>query len=187
VEAAIAVAEEIRTRFFDPRTRELFFTAGSDQTLVFRPSSDSDGATPSAAGLAVLGLLRLAELTGRADLAEIVDAVSEREGPVASRAPIYLPTLVRAAALRETQIGVAIILGPQGDPRSEALANRARALLGPEDAVVMVTPGAPPRWLASDWLAQRELRDGAPTAYLCRGRSCSLPATEPGALSLPPA
>ena len=187
VEAAIAVAEEIRTRFFDPRTRELFFTPGSDQTLVFRPSSDSDGATPSAAGLAVLGLLRLAELTGRADLAEIVDAVSEREGPVASRAPIYLPTLVRAAALRETQIGVAIILGPQGDPRSEALANRARALLGPEDAVVMVTPGAPPRWLASDWLAQRELRDGAPTAYLCRGRSCSLPATEPGALSLPPA
>ena len=71
-----------------------------------RPSSDSDGATPAASGLAVLALVRLAELTGRADFAEIVDAVIEREGPVAGRAPIYLPTFVRAAALREAQLGV---------------------------------------------------------------------------------
>ncbi|HXX49514.1 MAG TPA: hypothetical protein VEN47_14890, partial [Myxococcota bacterium] len=158
---------------------------GGDPTLVLRPASDSDGATPSASGLAVLGLLRLAELTGRADFAEIANAVIAREGPVASRAPIYLPTLVRAAALRETQIGVAIVLGAPGDPRSEALARRARRLLGPEDAVVLVDPAAPPAWLAGDWLAQREMRGGAPTAYLCRGRACSLPATDPDALALP--
>jgi len=185
LDAAVVVAEEIRTRFFDARTRELFFTPGGDPTLVLRPASDSDGATPSASGLAVLGLVRLAELTGRADFAEIADAVLEREGPVASRAPIYLPTLVRAAALRETQIGVAIIIGPPGDPRSEALAARARALLGPEDAVVVAAPGAPPRALSPEWTADRGMRNGAPTAYLCRGRVCGLPATDPDALVLP--
>jgi uncharacterized protein len=185
IEAAGAVADEIRTRFYDAGKRELFFTPGGDSTLVFRPSSDSDGATPSASGLAVLGLVRLGELTGRAELAEIVDAVIEREGPVASRAPIYLPTLVRAAALRETQLGVAVIVGAPDDPRTQALAARARTALGPEDAVVVVAPDAPPRWLASDWLADRGMRDGAPTAYVCRGRTCSLPATEPDALSIP--
>jgi uncharacterized protein YyaL (SSP411 family) len=185
LEAALVVAGELRARFFDPRARELFFTPGGDRTLVLRPSSDSDGATPSASGLAVLGLVRLASLTGRADLAEVADAVLEREGPVASRAPLYLPTLVRAAALREAEPGVAIVLGAPDDARTQALAARARALLGPEEAVVVVTHGAPPAWLASEWLESRDLKNGAPTAYLCRGRVCSLPANGPDELRLP--
>ncbi|HKC50420.1 MAG TPA: thioredoxin domain-containing protein [Myxococcota bacterium] len=182
LEAALVVAEELRARFFDPSARELFFTPGGDPSLVLRPASDSDGATPAASGLAVLALLRIAELTGRADLAEVVEAVIERQGPVASRAPLYLPTLTRAAALRESQLGVAIILGPQSDARTHALAARARSLLGPEDAVVVVDPAAPPEWLAAEWLEGRELRGGAPTAYICRGRSCSLPANDPSEL-----
>ena len=182
LEAALVVGEELRARFYAPATRELFFTPGGDPTLVLRPASDSDGATPAASGLAVLALQRLAELTGRADLAEVVDAVIEREGPVASRAPLYLPTLTRAAALREAQLGVAIILGPPSDSRTQALAARARALLGPEDAVVVVDPTSPPKWLASDWLEGREQRGGAPTAYVCRGRTCSLPAVTPDEL-----
>jgi len=132
----------------------------------------------------VLALVRLVALTGRADLAEIVDAVLEREGPVASRAPIYLPTLVRAAALREAEPGVALVLGDPAHAMTRALAARARALLGPEDGVVVVAPGATPKWLAPDLLEGRELRGGAPTAYVCRGRVCSLPATDPDALRL---
>jgi hypothetical protein len=184
LEAALVVAEELRERFFDPRSRELFFTPGGDSSLVLRPSSDSDGATPAASGLAVLALLRIAELTGHAEFAEVVDAVIEREGPVASRAPLYLPTLTRAAALRDAQLGVAVILGPPEDERTRALAARARTLLGPEEAVVVVDPAAPPIWLARDWLEGRELVGGAPTAYVCRGRVCSLPATHPDALRL---
>src|SRR5262245_20751822 len=184
LEAALAVADELRARFFDPQRRELFFTPGGDATLVLRPASDSDGATPSASGLAVLGLVRLIALTGRADLAEIVDAVLEREGPVASRAPIYLPTLVRAAALREAEPGLALVLGDPAHAMTHALAARARTLLGPEDAVVVAAPGATPKWIAPELLEGREARDGAPTAYVCRGRVCSLPANEPDALRL---
>jgi uncharacterized protein YyaL (SSP411 family) len=185
MEAALVVAEELRTRFFDPRTRELFFTPSGDPTLVLRPSSDSDGATPAASGLAVLALVRLVALTGRAEFAEVVDAVLEREGPVASRAPMYLPTLVRAAALREAEPGIALVLGDPAHEMTHALAARARALLGPEDAVVVAAPGATPKWLAPELLEGREPRGGAPTAYVCRGRVCSLPATEPDALQLP--
>ncbi len=184
LEAALVVAEELRARFFDPRSRELFFTPGGDPTLVLRPASDSDGATPAASGLAVLALVRLIALTGRPELAEIVDAVLEREGPVASRAPIYLPTLVRAAALREAEPGVALVIGDPAHAMTRALAARARALLGPEDAVVVVTPGATPKWLAPELLEGREARGGAPTAYICRGRVCSLPANEPDSLRL---
>ena len=185
VEAALAVASELRARFFDPKTRELFFTAASDATLVLRPTSDGDGATPAGAGLAVLALLRLVELTGRADLREVAEAVLEREGPVASRAPLYLPTLTRAAALHASGFGLALVLGAPDDARTQALASRARALLGPEDAVVIVTPGAAPSWLAPELLEGRAQRGGVPTAYLCRGQVCTLPTTDPEALRLP--
>ena len=50
LEAALVVAEELRARFFDPRSRELFFTPGGDPTLVLRPASDSDGSDPGGVG-----------------------------------------------------------------------------------------------------------------------------------------
>ena len=185
VERALVVADELRARFYDASARELFFTPTRDATLILRPGSDGDGATPAAAGLAVLALLRLVELTGRGDLREVVEAVLEREGPVASRAPLYLPTLTRAAALHESGLGLALVLGDPGDARTQALAARARALLGPEDAVVIVPPGAPPVWLSAELLEGRSQRAGAPTAYLCRGQTCSLPATRPDEIRAP--
>ncbi len=154
---------------------------------MIRPHSDPDGATPSAAGLATLGLARLAGITGRADLREVVLAVLKTHGPRAAHNPLQFPTLVRAAALIETGMGMGLILGQRGDGRARTLAERARALLGPEDAVVLVDPAAIPKWLGPGWLEGRSQTDDRPTAYLCRGTACSLPAREPDELALPPA
>ncbi len=184
VEAAVRVGEAIAARFYDADARDLFFVPGEDSTLVMRPRSDPDGATPAAAGLATLGLFRLAGITERADFQEVVAAVLETHGPLLARVPLHAPTLARAAALVESGAGMGLILGARGDPRTLALARRARELLGPEDAVV-VAPGTAPPWLAPTWLEGRAAVDGQPTAYLCRGTACSLPARAPDELSLP--
>ena len=183
--AALRIADAVRTRFFDSALGDLFFVAEGESSLIFRPSSDSDGATPAAAALATLGLVRIAELCGRDDLAELAGAVLRSQGPRAERVPLQLPTLVRAAALRDIGMGVGLVLGDPADPRTQGLAARARKLLGPEDAVVVARPDAAPAWLAPCWLEGREPRDAAPTAYLCRGRTCSLPAKTPEELHLP--
>src|SRR5262249_20826672 len=65
---ALAVAEEIRARFFDPAENALFLTPAGGEPLAHRPRSDHDGATPHSTGLAVLGLLRCAALAGRDEL-----------------------------------------------------------------------------------------------------------------------
>jgi uncharacterized protein YyaL (SSP411 family) len=186
IEAALHLAEAIRDGFWDPAARDLFFARRADAGLALRPGSDSDGATPAAAGLAVLGLVRLASLCGRADLEQIARAVIETHAALASQVPLHLPTLVRAAALADFGSGVGVVIGAPDDPRSEALARRARALLGPDDAVVIAPPGSPPPWLAREWLEGRSALDGVPTAYLCRGTSCSLPARTADELALPP-
>jgi uncharacterized protein YyaL (SSP411 family) len=185
VERALEIAEAIRTRFFDPEERDLFFVPADGEPLVLRPSSDPDGATPAAAGLAALGLVRIAELAGRDELRAVVEAVLEAHAPILARAPLHLPTLVRAAALCDAGLGVGLVLGDPEAPSTRLLARRARGLLSSEEPVVVLPPDRPPAWLAAEWLEGRELVGGAPTAYICRGRACSLPATDPEALRAP--
>jgi uncharacterized protein YyaL (SSP411 family) len=104
------------------------------------------------------------------------------------RVPEALPTLARAARIAERGIQVAVIAGARGGAAARALAQRARQVLGPEDAVLLFEPGAvPPAGLAASWLAGRDAPGGRATAYVCRGASCSLPITDPNALAPLPA
>ncbi len=185
LEACLPLGQDLIERFYDADRGDLFFVAGDDPTLVRRPKSDPDGATPSALGLATLALARLAGITGRADLRKVVDTILRTHSALATRHPLHLPTLLRAAALVDFGIGLGLILGEREDPRTRALATRARDLLGPEDAVVLVTPDHPPSWLAAGWLEGRTMIEAHPTAYLCRGTACSRPAQTPQALHLP--
>ena len=186
IEAALRLAETICVDFYEPEQRDLVFVRADDATLIFGPGSDSDGATPAAAGLAVVGLVRLAALTGRSDLDEVARSVLETHAPLIEREPLHLPTLTRAAALREFGVGVGIILGDPEHAATRVLAQRARQILGPDDFVLTLRLGDVPIWLAPEWLEGREPSGGRPTAYLCRGQACSLPATEPTQLQLPP-
>jgi hypothetical protein len=181
---ALEVADEIRVRFFDPDENDFFLTAADGERLPHRPRSDPDGATPHSAGLATLGLVRVAALAGRADLRRVAERVLRTHAFVLERAPHAYPTLLRAAYWDEVGVAAAVIVGDPRDPATQALAVRARHVLAPEEAVLVAAPGAPtPPGVDPGWLAERESKDGRPTAYVCRGVACSLPVTDPAALA----
>jgi len=180
LKAAGELARAIVARFYDEEERDLFLTPDDGEQLVHRPRSDNDGATPHAAGHALVGLTRIAQLSGDAAIAEVVRAVLDTNAFVLERAPQAFPTLQRAAALAEHGISVAVIVGEADDPASSRLAAAARRALAPEDAVLPVVPGAPaPEGIAASWTLDRTQQDGRPTAYVCRGTTCSLPITQP--------
>ena len=159
---------------------DLFLTPSDAEPLVHRPRSDNDGATPQATGHAVLGLLRLADLCGNEELRRVARRVLDTHAFVLEKAPHAFPTLLRAAALAERGLSVAVVVGDPEQAATRALLARARAHLRPEDAVVPIAPGQPaPAAVASSWIDGREAVDGRATAYLCRGTSCSLPIQEP--------
>ena len=180
---ALEVAEEIRARFFDPDENDLFFTPVDGEALVHRPRSDHDGATPHSAGLAVVGLLRVATLSGRSELRGSAERVLRTHAFSLERAPYALPTLARAGAWAERGLGVAVVIGAAADPRTEALALAARRALGPEEHVLVAAPAEASALLDPSWLLGKALALGAPAAYLCRGVECSLPVSEPAALA----
>ncbi len=183
LEPAADLARAILERFADRETGELYLTPSDGEALIHRPRSDHDGATPDASGLALLGLTRLAALADDRDLEAFVDAALAEQAIWLERAPQAFPTLLRAVALRSRGLSVAIVVGDPAAEPTRALATRARHVLRPEDAVVVVAPGEPaPSAVAESWLAGREAEDGRPTAYVCRGTTCSLPIQDPAEL-----
>jgi uncharacterized protein YyaL (SSP411 family) len=186
---ALALAEDLVARFWDAGEAELFLTPADGERLVHRPRAEPDGATPHSAGAAALGLLRAAALAGRRDWEQVVERTLRAHAFPIERAPEAYPTLARAAALAERGVSVAVVVGQDEDPATRALASRARRVLAPEDAVVVVAPGAsPPPGLDPAWLAGRSPAGGRATAWVCRGTSCSLPVHDPAAIApLPPA
>jgi uncharacterized protein YyaL (SSP411 family) len=180
---ALAVADEIQARFFDPAENDLFLTPGDGERLAHRPRSDHDGATPHSTGLATLGLLRAAALAGREDLRRTAERVLRTHAFVLERAGAAYPTLARAALAAERGTSCAVVVGAEGDPRRRALALAARRRLGPDDAVLVSAPGAEaPLGVDPSWLAGRGPVNGAPAAYVCHGTECSLPLVDPAAL-----
>ncbi|MBW2542119.1 MAG: thioredoxin domain-containing protein [Deltaproteobacteria bacterium] len=181
--AALRYADDIATRFFDADAADLFLTPCDGEPLVVRPRSDHDGATPHSAGLAAMGLLRAGAIAGRSDLLEIADRVLRTHAVRLERSPEALPTLARAALAAERGISVAVVVGNPSDEATRALAARARAALRPEDAVLSVEAGKAPVGVDPAWISGRDRVDGRPTAYVCRGSECSLPAVSPDELA----
>ncbi len=186
LDRALGLADAIAARFFEPEENDLFLTPSDGEPLAQRPRSDHDGATPHSTGLAALGLLRAASLSGRSGPRDVALRVLRTHALALERAPEAFPSLARAALIAERGPSLALIVGEPGDGRAQALAARARHVLGPEDGVVLAAPSAAPAHLDPIWLAGRGPVAGRPAAYVCRGTTCSLPVTDPSAL-VPPA
>lgn len=183
LDRARALADAILARFADREAGILYLTPADGDRLIHRPRSDHDGATPDASGLALLGLTRLAAIAEDEDLAGFATRAIAEQGAFLEKAPHAFPTLLRAVALRARGTSVAVIVGAEDDPRTAALAARARRVLRPEDAVLVAAPDAAPNpHVSADWFAGRDAVDGAPTAYVCVGRACSLPVQDPAEL-----
>jgi uncharacterized protein YyaL (SSP411 family) len=174
--AALGFADDIATRFYDADEADLFLTPCDGERLVHRPRSDHDGATPHSTGLAALGLLRAAAIGGRNDLRRVADGVFRTHAFALERSPAAFPTLARAALVAERGLSVAVIVGDPEDAATRGLADCARRALRPEDAVIVARPDAPPANVDPHWLQGRKPVDARPTAYVCRGVECSLPA-----------
>ncbi len=70
LDAALGLAERMIDQFWDATSKGFFYTSSDHETLIARNKETQDNATPSGNSLAVMGLLKLARLTGRMDLEE---------------------------------------------------------------------------------------------------------------------
>jgi hypothetical protein len=178
---AIDLARTIEDEFWDDEAGTLYFTPQSGESLVARPQELTDQSTPSSAGVAAETLLALSAFVPHERFADVARGVVETHGNKLSANPLQHASLVLAADT-DAHGHSELTIAPETLPEEwrGALAERyvPRRLLAPRPGTdeeltdwleTLDIEETPPIW------AEREARDGEPTVYACRARTCSPP------------
>ncbi len=147
-----------------------FFTTGKDaEQLVVRPKEFIDGAVPATNSIAVTALLRCAALTEDPRLEDAATETIELARPLLERHPGALVDLVAALPMLDGRQEI-VVTGQRPDLLAEA---RRRWL--PAAVLAWGEPDEGPLFVG---------RPAEPAvAYVCRRRTCLLPAHEPDQLA----
>jgi uncharacterized protein len=176
VESALELAAIMIDEFGDAEQGGFYFTGRRHETLIARQKDIHDNATPSGSGLAATALLRLGALSGRADLTgagrtalETIESVLEREPAACGQSLIALDFLLG------TVTEFAVIAGP--DPAlTRAVLDTIARTFRPRKVVAPATPQQAASLAGKiAVLADRPLREGETTTYVCENGTCREP------------
>ena len=173
---AAQVAKDMIELFWDgpvptaknPQLGGGFFTTGTDaEQLLVRAKEIFDGALPSQSAVAALALARLAGLSGDDDLRAVAERTVDLLGAALIETPLAVPDLILALGWVAQGIEVAVP-GPSGP-----LLDRVRRAFAP---FTLVAHGEGEGILLADRTSG--------LAYVCRGRVCDRPVSDPEDLAL---
>jgi uncharacterized protein YyaL (SSP411 family) len=173
-EDALRWRDVLTAEFTVPETGLLAMTAAGADPLMVRPQPSHDDAVPNANGVFAEALVRLAQITGRADDRDRADAMLTSLGAVARTAPLGHTSILNALDLHLR--GLSILVTGNGSEALRAAALRLpyleRSLHGNGEAL---EESHPARVLAA--------ADGEAKALVCAGMRCSLPVRDPDGLA----
>jgi hypothetical protein len=164
-----------------------FHQARSDSTdTILRSRTIYDNAVPPANATMIGNYARLFAHTGQAQYLERAQAIIRLFAGVALEAPGGTASFLNGFDLFVAPVSVVIVAPPargfvQVAEAAPALATIARACAQPNKIVswCLSAHGLPPSHPAHGKVAIA----GKPTAYVCRGQTCSAPVTEPAELA----
>ncbi len=183
VTTARAIADTLLARFSDRAGGGFFFSPDDGEALIHRAKDPYDQAVPSGQAMACLALLRLGALVD-ASYTEPAVAELERLAPSALENPFGLgQTLSAGDRVVRGSVDV-VLVGKRDDARTRALAREIFRTYLPNRNIAWLDPTDPESRKACAALAEgKEPKGDAPVAYVCQGRTCSLPISRPEALS----
>ncbi len=168
--------------FGDPEHGGFFFTPADGEELVVRKKELDDHPTPSGNSMLAWVLIRLARVLGDEELehrAVDVFRLGHRYLTGAPGGVGWMLCAVEAHFAAPTEIAV---VGPAGDPATEALRDAAREPFAPDTAFAFASGLDDPAVARIPLLAGKDLVDGRPAAYVCQGFACQAPTTDPDEL-----
>jgi hypothetical protein len=171
LEFAVALAEAMLAKFYDPANGGFWQSPASTDGLILRVKDDYDGAEPSGNSVATFALLRLAAITGREDLKQPAEATLQ----------------LFAARLQQQPAAMAFMLQALDfwleEPRRVVLAGDAHSALLGELLIATHSVYQPNKIVLGNVglvepFARTLTAKGEATVYLCTGNSCQPPTSE---------
>jgi len=170
VAVARAIADAAIAHFWDGG---FYFTPDDGEKLIVRPKDVFDHAVPSATSIACKVLLRLGTLAEPPYLDYAEKELARLAGP-ASENPFGMSQTV-ALCDRLARGGVEVVIAGSGEAARTLGAAAARRYV-PDLTLAWLVPGDRASLEACAQLAEgKSAAADGPRAYVCKGRSCSLP------------
>jgi uncharacterized protein YyaL (SSP411 family) len=178
LERALAWQYALDRDYANAENGTYYLTAADAEGLVIRPAATADEATPNHNAVAAQNLIRLSVLAGDDAWRDRADRLIAAIAPLAAENLYMHLALLNAIDLR---LRAAQIVVTGEGARAEALLTAARRL-SPLERIVFHAVSAdvlPDRHPARDKIAAAR----QPQAFVCVGETCSLPVTDPAALT----
>ena len=180
LERALRLADGMLEKFADLERGGFYFSPEGRSDLLVRRREVQDGAIPSGNSVALLNLLRLARLTGRAEYeqaaADTAAAFSRQIAAQPSAFTFFLVALDLAVGPSEELV----IVGEPGAGDTRALLEVASEGFHPRRSVLLKPPGEAGRAISrlAPYTLNFELVDGRASAWLCRDFTCEMPVSD---------
>jgi uncharacterized protein YyaL (SSP411 family) len=182
VEAA-SLAELVLDLFWDEGD-ELFYDTPSDhEELVARPRDVYDSAAPSGTSVATDVLLRLSLLLERDDYRARAEAALDSLSGGMERLPGAFGRLLAALDFHLSRSREVIIVGDLASPDTQTLVDVIYSSYLPNKVIAGRAPEDEEAAGFVPLLADRPMRNGRPTAYVCEGYACKSPTSDPEELA----
>jgi uncharacterized protein YyaL (SSP411 family) len=167
--------------FWDDETGGFFATGSDHEQLIQRLKDWDDNATPSGNSVAIEVLLRLAIFCGNSDYRDRAAQALRRLGSVLEKHPYgFARALCALDFYLDAPKEIAIFGDPNALETQALLREVYRSYLPNRVIALAAAPQSAEDTLPL--LANRTLRDGKPTAYVCEDFVCKEPVTSPEAL-----
>jgi uncharacterized protein YyaL (SSP411 family) len=181
---ALDLARAIRSEFWDDDAGTLYYTPASGEGLVTRPQELHDQSTPSSLGVAAALFADLDHFAPEADFGSLTERLLATHASRIQGSPLEHASLVLAAdahARGPVEVTIAADEVPTAWWETLAATPLPTGVIAPRPAddddladwlAALDVDSVPPIW------ANRDARDGEPTAYACRDFTCSPPQTD---------
>jgi uncharacterized protein YyaL (SSP411 family) len=183
LKSSIDLADKMIDQFWDEEQGAFFFTGTSHEQLIVRSKDFLDNATPSGNSVAALALLRLSSLTGNDDYRRRATTVLRLIADQVRRYPSAFGLALCAFDFYlSSPKEIALVGGTDAGGMTDMLRVLWRTYL-PNRVIACASKAADQAAELIPFLRGR-VDATQPTAFLCYGGACQIPATQPSDLAL---
>ena len=181
LEWALELMDEQITLFYDTENGGFFMTRkGHDKMIDLRVKEDADSVTPSAGSVAVLNALRLVRFSDSGKYSTVVERTLESVLSRINSQPDSAPELLVALIISRLKPVEVVIDGDRNGEDTRSMLRTVNSFFIPGKAVMLVDNTIRSRLARQlPFISSVKRIDKKTTAYVCMGKSCKPPVTDP--------
>jgi hypothetical protein len=174
LDEALALTDVMIDQCWDAAGGGFFYTGKDHEALIARTKDPHDSSTPSGNAVAATALLRLAKLTGRADLTDKAVATIQAFRSVLESSPMAAGQMLLALDFHLGPVQEIAVIGETASAEVRAVLRAIQRTFRP-NVVVTGRPAVDARADRSVPLLKDKAALGAVTTYICRDFTCEAP------------